>query len=154
MSSFNLLKDLSFLQTEGGAVRKKLKTLWTERNKCCLWKLSDQILAAHSFVLDTSAGFSSARELKNYLKTSSPAMEGCVSENSFGSFVAKWSTYSLKVSLFVFNVIHYNLMIWFSAFYWIEIYLQVFSKNNIWPTKRNLPTDGAHIVHNWKSLKM
>ena len=79
MSSFNLLKDLSLLQTEGGAVRNKLNILWTEG------KLSEQILAVHSIVLDTSAGFSSVRELKSDLKTSSYAMKAYVSGNSLGN---------------------------------------------------------------------
>ena len=100
LKQFNLLKDLTLLQTKGVAVRNKLNILWTEGNKCYLWKLLEQILAAHSIVLDTSAGFSSVRALKNYLKTSCSA-----------SFVAKWSTYSFKASLFVLNVTYFHLMI-------------------------------------------
>jgi len=42
-------------------------------------------VGATSIVLHTSAGFSSVRDLKNDLKTSSSAMKACVS----GNFVAK-----------------------------------------------------------------
>ena len=111
MSSFNLLKDLSLLQTQGGVVRSKLNILWTEGNKCCLWKMSKQILAAHSIVLDTSAGFSFVLELKNYLKTSSSAMKACVSGDSLGNFVTKWPTHSLRASFFVLNITYCHLMI-------------------------------------------
>ena len=46
-------------------------------------------VGAISIVLGTSAGFSSVRETKNDLKTSSSEMKACVSGNSLGSFVAK-----------------------------------------------------------------
>ena len=67
--------------------------------------------AGDSIVLDTYSGFSSVREWKNNLKTSSSAINACVMWNPFEKFVANWPTYSFKVSLFVLTVTNCHLLI-------------------------------------------
>jgi len=93
------------VQTEVGAVPNKSNIIWTEG------KLSEQILAERSIVLDTSAGFSSVRELNNDLTNFKFCNESVYIGKLFRKFCRQMTYIFLQgIVFFVLNVTYCHLM--------------------------------------------